>query len=56
MWVVDQDRLNPYVAYEGYVIRVLHNALSKCGGHGVAAYSAATTRARIGAASAHEIP
>jgi len=22
---VDQDQLNPYVAYEGYVVRVPHN-------------------------------
>jgi len=25
---VDQDQLNPYVAYEGYVVRVPHNPLS----------------------------
>ncbi len=25
LWVVDQDQLNPYVAYEGYVVRVPHN-------------------------------
>jgi len=24
---VDQDQLNPYVAYEGYVVRVPHNPL-----------------------------
>ena len=24
---MDQDQLNPYVAYEGYVVRVLHNPL-----------------------------
>jgi hypothetical protein len=24
---VDQDQLNPYVAYEGYVVRVPHNSL-----------------------------
>ena len=23
---MDQDQLNPYVAYEGYVVRVPHNA------------------------------
>ena len=27
--VVDQDQLNPCVAYEGYVVRVPHNPLSK---------------------------
>jgi hypothetical protein len=27
MWGVDQDQLNPYVAYEGYVVRVPHNPL-----------------------------
>ena len=27
IWVVDQDQLNPYVAYEGYVVRVPHNPL-----------------------------
>jgi hypothetical protein len=27
IWVVDQDQLNPYVAYEGYVARVPHNPL-----------------------------
>jgi hypothetical protein len=27
IWVVDQDQLNPYVAYEGYVVRVPHNQL-----------------------------
>lgn len=26
-WVMDQDQLNPYVAYEGYVVRVPHNPL-----------------------------
>jgi hypothetical protein len=26
---VDQDQLNPYVAYEGYVVRVPHNPLVK---------------------------
>jgi hypothetical protein len=26
---VDQDQLNPYVAYEGYVVRVPHNPLTK---------------------------
>ena len=25
IWVVDQDQLNPYVANEGYVVRVPHN-------------------------------
>jgi len=25
IWVVDQDQFNPYVAYEGYVVRVPHN-------------------------------
>jgi len=25
---VDQDQLNPYVAYEGYVVRVPHNPLT----------------------------
>ena len=25
MWVVDQDQLNPYVVYEGHVVRVPHN-------------------------------
>ena len=29
IWVVDQDQLNPYVAYEGYVVRVPHNPLMK---------------------------
>jgi hypothetical protein len=29
MWVVDQDQLNPYVAYEGYVVRVPHNPLMR---------------------------
>jgi len=53
---VDQDPLNPYVAYEGYVVRVPHNPLSVAIYFGAAAYSAATTLARIGAASAHEIP
>jgi hypothetical protein len=24
---VDQDQLNPYMAYEGYVVRVPHNPL-----------------------------
>ena len=24
---MDQDQLNPYVAYEGYVVRVPHNPL-----------------------------
>jgi hypothetical protein len=28
MWGVDQDQLNPYEAYEGYVVRVPHNPLS----------------------------
>ncbi|MEI6116026.1 MAG: hypothetical protein WCP99_15840, partial [Burkholderiales bacterium] len=27
IWVVDQDQLNPYVAIEGYVVRVPHNPL-----------------------------
>ena len=25
IWVVDQDQLNQYAAYEGYVVRVPHN-------------------------------
>ena len=25
---VDQDQLNPYVAYEGYVVRIPHNPLT----------------------------
>jgi len=25
MWVVDQDQMNPHVAYKGYVVRVPHN-------------------------------
>lgn len=29
IWVVDQDQLNPYVAYEGYVVRVPHNPLMR---------------------------
>jgi hypothetical protein len=28
IWGVVQDLLNPYVAYEGYVVRVPHNPLS----------------------------
>ena len=28
IWVVDQDQLNPYVANEGYVVRVPHNPLT----------------------------